>query len=310
MLEVVLSSLSLATPITLSGATEPSLPPAVERMISAGMKFEDEDQRIAVIDAARKAYPDHQAEIDQIIQELEQPVIALEVAPLVVTGVKPEPGRFDFLKDMNGSLALNTSYTQGNTTATVFGFRLDTNMIENGHIHRLEAFADEGRANGITNQRKWGVSYQLETLWTKDIFGYVRASHEDDDFSGFDYRSFVGAGAGKYLLKEEAFTLRGEVGPGYRISEVLEEDETDYDWVLYGSLDSGWVIADDLKASNTARLTLSEPTTTLKTSSRISTSITEAMRAGVSYEVRFETDPPETSKNLDSIFKFDVSYGF
>jgi len=310
MLELVLSSLSLVTPVSLSGAIEPSLPPAVERMISAGMKFEDEGQREAVIDAARKAYPDHQDEINQIILDLERPVIALEVAPLVVTGVKPEPGRFDFLKDMNGSLAVNASYTQGNTTATVFGFRLDTNLIENGHIHRFEAFADEGRANGITNQRKWGASYQLETLWTDDIFGYVRASHEDNNFSGFDYRTFLGAGAGKYLFSDDEFKLRGEVGPGYRISEIIQQDGTEYDWVLYGALDSNWVIVEDLKADNTARLTFSDPTTTLLTTSRVSTSITETMRAGVSYEMRFETDPPEASKNMDTVFKFDVSYGF
>ena len=92
----------------------------------------------------------------------------------------------------------------------------------------------------MQNQNNWGLSYQLDTLWTDAWFGYVRGSVAHDDFAGFETDAFAGIGAGAYLVQSDAVTLRSEVGPGYRYLDIAGEDRRVHAIGLYGSAELDW----------------------------------------------------------------------
>lgn len=310
MLEIFLAP--IAAPVAASPQVEAPapIPPGVDRILSAALRLEDPAQLDSVIAAAKLAYPELASQIDQRVATLRQPATPLRVAAHVVVGTPPEPKKLSFLESADGTVTLDAAYTRGNTNTANVGARLKTSLMRQAQIHRVEGYINSGRASGTTIQRNWGLSYQLDRLWTEDIFGYIRGSHQGDEFLGFDYRTFLGAGAGYYFIQEDALSLRGEIGPGYRYSKMTESGEHDGDWVLYSAVETNWTLNDDWTLGHNSKVTWSEPTTTVSSTSQLSTALTETLRAGVSYEMQYEQNPPETSKNLDTLLKFNVSYGF
>lgn len=286
------------------------LPDGAARMISAALHLEDAAQTDAVIAAAKLAFPEDHDAINTLVAELTQSTEPLRVEAFVVTGTMPEPETYSFLENLAGNLDLNASYTDGNTETSNFGARLNVSMKREANIHRVEAYANTGEANGIRNQENWGGSYQMDTLWTDDIFGYVRGSYESDAFLGFEYRAFAGAGAGYYFVQNEGLSLRGEVGPGYRYSRIKDTGDEDADWVLYGAIDTNWNLNSDWQIGHNSKVTLSEPSTSVSSRSQLSTALTDAVRAGMTYEVQYEENPPVDKDNLDTIWKINFSYGF
>mgnify|MGYP001794808873 CR=1 FL=1 len=288
----------------------PSLPDGAARMISAATRLDDATQLEAVIAAAKLAFPDHHDAIDALVTDLSQPTEPLRVDAFVVIGTPPEPQTYSFLENLAGQVDLNASYTDGNTETSNFGARLNASMKRETNIHRVEAYANTGEANGMRNQENWGASYQMDTLWTDDVFGYVRGSYESDAFLGFEYRAFAGAGAGYYFIQKDDLTLRGEVGPGYRYSRIKDTGDESADWVLYGAMDTHWNLNKDWRLGHNSKVTLSEPSTSVSSRSQLSTALTEAIRAGMTYEVQYEENPPVDKDNLDTIWKINLSYGF
>ena len=317
MLELFLAPAAVAgaQPETVIVQPEP-LPPGVRRMLSAAMRFDDPEQAEAVISAAKSAYPDQAGQIDRFVEELQKPVAPLKIAPLVVVApvdVQIEEAELEkptYWDDLNAELTLNAVQTKGNSDTFHLGMHGKVNLMRRAQIHRLEGYGNASRANGVQNQRNWGASYQLDTVWTDRYFGYVRGSIDRDAFSGFETSAFAGVGAGTYLVQQDALTIRSELGPGYRLLKLSEEDRSIDGVGIYGSFELDWAVNEDWNFEFDSKATLSEPTSTFNPTLRLNAAVTDQVRAGVSYDFRYETDPPLMSENYDSSLKFDVMFHY
>ncbi|MEM5515946.1 DUF481 domain-containing protein [Henriciella sp. AS95] len=275
------------------------------------MSLNDDDALASVVAAAKSAYPEFAAEIDARVADLQMPVEPLLIAPLVIPAPQPveieQPG---YWEDFNAELTLNAAETQGNTDTLFLGLHSKVNLMRKAQIHRLEAFANMAEANGVDSQNNWGASYQLDTLWTDDYFGYVRGSVAHDDFAGFETDAFVGIGAGAYLKQTETVTLRSELGPGYRYLEIAGSDYNIGAVGLYGATELDWLIRDDLTLEIDAKANISGPTSTFNPTIRMNTAVSKRVSAGVSYDLRYESNPPLMSNNIDRVLRFDVKYSY
>lgn len=311
MLDMLVLAITQTASVPAAETSPDVLPQAVYLMISVAARESDDEAELgAVVSAARKAYPEHLEEIDALLLVLEQPTTepALELSPSVVHGARPP--RWDFFRDWNGQVSAAAAFTDGNTETSSFGLKARLDRAGNGRTERFQAYADAAENNGETSQQRWGASYQINTSWTDTVHGYVRSSYESDKFAGFDERIFIGAGAGTQFIDTDALAVKGDIGPGYRFSRLADSDAREDAWVLYSALDVGWLIDDDWTLQHNTGLTLSEPTTTLISVSSLSARITRAVSTGISYEFRYESNPPDDNEREDSILKFDVSYGF
>jgi putative salt-induced outer membrane protein YdiY len=307
MIEAFLAPVPLIASLESTAIQQGELPEGAKRMLSAAVRLEDPDQLNGVVSAAKLAFPDAHLAIETFLVEMQAPPEPLKVEAFIVRGTPPEPPKYSYLENLEGRLDLNAAYTDGNTDTSNLGTQLKASLKRKANIHRVEAHANTGRANGQRTQENWGASYQMDTLWTDDVFGYARVSYESDQFSGFDYRAFLGAGAGYYFLQQEKLSLRGEVGPGYRYSRQAVDGDESGDWVIYGAIDTKWDLFDGWRIEHDSKLTLSEPSATVTSKSQLSTALTEALRAGLGYEIQFEEKPPNNRENLDTILKFNVS---
>ena len=299
-----------AAPAIISPDVE-ELPRAVHRMISAAMNTHDPAQLDAVIVAAKMAYPQHAAKIDAVVEDLSLPVEPLRIQPLVVPA--PKPARFGgahYWEDRNGEISLSAAETKGNTDTLFLGLQGKLNLKRRSQIHRLETYANMAEANGVDSQNNWGASYQLDTLWTDAYFGYVRGSFARDDFAGFKTDAFAGVGAGAYLIQSAAMTLRSEFGPGYRFLDIAKKEGTVGSIGLYGAAEFDWLIDEDWTLELDTKVNFSGPTSTVHPTLRMNADVSDHVQAGVSYDVRYESNPPLKSESLDRILRFNVKYKY
>ncbi|WP_084399238.1 DUF481 domain-containing protein [Henriciella aquimarina] len=312
MLEVFLAQAAavVSQPETTEVQRE-RLPHAVERMLSAALRLDDETELAAVVRAAKSAYPEHAAEIDALVTTLQTPVEPLRIDPLVVPAPVPvEYDRPGYWEDFHAELTLNAAETSGNSDTLYLGLHGKLNLMRKAQIHRIESYANTAEANGIESQNNWGLSYQLDTLWTDTYFGYVRGSLDRDDFSGFETQAFTGVGAGAYLMDTDRITLRSELGPGYRYLDLANEDKTIGAIGLYGAAELDWDIDENWTFEVDTKVNISGPTSSLHPTMKLNTVVSKRISAGVSYDLRYESNPPLMTEKLDRILRFDVKYTY
>lgn len=69
---------------------------------------------------------------------------------------------------------------------------------------------------------------QYNRLFSERLFGYGRVDVFHDDVASIAYRVTFSPGAGYYFIKNDKFTLNGEVGPGYVLEKFHNQDQDDY----------------------------------------------------------------------------------
>jgi putative salt-induced outer membrane protein YdiY len=66
------------------------------------------------------------------------------------------------------------------------------------------------------------------------VYGRLEAGH--DDIADIYYRVMVSPGAGYYVIKDQKFQLKGEVGPGYIWQKLGDEGADDYATIRFGEV--------------------------------------------------------------------------
>ncbi|MBI1393607.1 MAG: DUF481 domain-containing protein [Alphaproteobacteria bacterium] len=303
---------------TPARATE--LPGIAREAINAAARHEDPDRiRIvaediaAVLPSFREAILAYgESRIEALPPAIAEPAAA--TSPTAVAAPAADSDNEDdsdgILANWDGSASFGASFASGNSDNVAVGGALDATRKAGELTHHAKAYFDLGQSGGVTNQRRWGASYKLDIAFTEKAYAYIRGAYDEDEFSGFDYRLFAGAGVGYFIAKSEPFTLKLEGGPGYRYSPIDIGREVDRQLAGYGGLDLDWTIREGLKFEQDVSVTWTEPTTTTESRSRLSTTIFGDFSAGVAFNFRFETNPPAGRVRTDRVLRATLGYEF
>ncbi|MEM9262709.1 MAG: DUF481 domain-containing protein [Pseudomonadota bacterium] len=221
-----------------------------------------------------------------------------------------EPKKSGILSGWDGDANFGASFASGNSDNVAIGGAFEAAKTVGILTHDLRGYFDLGESEGVVNQRRWGVSYKLDFALSERSYAFIRAAYDEDEFSGFDYRLFAGGGAGYFLAKSDPFTLSVEAGPGFRYSPIDDTTDIDEEIALFGAIDLDWVIREGLKFEQDVSVTWTDPTTTTESQTQISTQLFENLSAGLAFNFRFETNPPEGRVRTDRVFRATLGYSF
>ncbi len=296
---------ALAAAASPALAAEPAAAPGpAAAMIEAAAKTGEAAQVSAVANAAKEVFPDYAAAIDAMAAEK---IAALDPPPPPEPAAAPEAPKPD---GWTGKLGASAVIASGNSENMAIGMLLDARREGARIAHNFDAYIDFGKSNGVQNLKRWGAAYQLDYKFSDRAYAFTRFSYDEDEFSGFDYRLFAGAGAGYFLAKSDAFTLKVEGGPGFQYSPVDDTRAIQKEFALFGATELDWVIRDGLKFEQDFKTVWTSPTTTLVSVTALTAALTENLSAGVGYELRYETNPPLGRKNTDTLLRATVNLGF
>lgn len=223
----------------------------------------------------------------------------------------------------SGEGSLSAGTTTGNTETTDIGLGLDVAREMNVWTVGLQASADYGETDGQETKNRIFLGTNLDRQINDRLFGFGQLSYERDEFSGFESRAFIGGGLGYEVLNGDAtqWTVRG--GPGLKIDEieevldtttlpatVLTPSMTEESFSALAQSNFAHAFNENVAFTNDTTVVYAETSTQIGNVAAFTATLTNALSARVSFEVRHETDPVVGFEDTDTISRVSLVYGF
>lgn len=245
-------------------------------------------------------------------------IVSQAFAEDVSTGEKPD--------GWEGQIEASAASSTGNTESTNLGLKAHFQRKIGRFVHDFTAKVDyaeqtqmvDGKEVEKTTQDKWLTAYQVDAQLRDRTHGYARVQYDEDRFAGFAKRWFVGVGLGHDIFDSDGLTWSVEAGPGYRWAELERSPTTGqmpprartHELAAYADSDIDVQINENVKLEQNSNVTYAQTNTTYDNVVGLSTKLTETLSSKVSYQVKYETDPPDGRKNKDTMLKASLLLGF
>lgn len=221
----------------------------------------------------------------------------------------------------SGEGSLGAGVTTGNTDTVDIGVGI--NVAKEFGLYKVTAEGgyEFGQVDGVNNRNRWFVGSQAQREFTKRIYGFGNISYEEDQFSGFDSRLFIGAGAGYHIYKDKPLTWSVEAAPGFRRSVIADTfligppivtlpGETANDVAVRGASRFAYEFNENVNFTNDTDVIWTQTSTQTINTAAINAKLTKALTARLSFEVRNDTNPPDGFVNTDTATRASIVYGF
>ena len=307
----------IVTATAASAQESAAIPDIAQALLDAAYETGDPGEIEAVVKAVKAVFPDYEDAITiQAVDEIaaltlqDDEVVEITHDETVNDVTLPEEVGVFAISPWDGKIETSALFSSGNSNNSAVGVLIDAKREGQNFVQNFDAFFNLGASEGVLNQKRWGAAYKLDYNLSDRTYAYGRFSYEEDEFSGFDYRLFSGAGLGYFLFDSDPFTWKIEGGPGYRYSPIDDTREIDQQFAVYAASETDWTIREGVLFEQDFAVTYTDATTTLQSLTSLSTKLWRSVSTGVSFEYRHETNPPAGRENTDTIAKAAVSYGF
>jgi putative salt-induced outer membrane protein len=255
-------------------------------------------------------------------------MILLALLALAAQPIETDVAVPDEADGLSGSVEATVANATGNTENLNVGLNGELNYEQARLTHNLNAainYAESGQAGGQereTTQENFFAAYQLDAAVSDRAFAFGRLRYEQDAFSGFKRRVFVGAGYGYRVFESDTRNWKLVGGPGIRwvqiddpvpdplAGEVPEGGGQLTDFSVYASSEFEWDIRENVGIEHDATVTYTGPNTTFETEAALKTRLTDLLSARLSYFVRHETEPPLEREPTDTLLRAGIVLDF
>ncbi len=228
-------------------------------------------------------------------------------------------------ENWDGLVEFSASSATGNTENTVLGLRAEARRILGRYSHALTGAANYARATTTDDtgeeftedtQNNFFAQYRLDVQVADKTSYFTRVRYDQDEFSGFDQRAFVGAGVSHYFVEREDIAFQSSLGPGVRYTKLdpatLDpgEDGSLVEFAVFAGTEFDWVPRENVTLEHDFDTTYTAENTTFVSLASVKTDITETISTRLSFEVKHETDPPEGREATDTLLRASLGYGF
>jgi putative salt-induced outer membrane protein len=201
--------------------------------------------------------------------------------------------------------------TTGNTESTALNGKLEFIYNTETWRHRFAATALVTSEDSVKDNERYQAEVQSdrklnEMSW---LFGAFR--YDADKFGAYDPQMTATAGYGRYLMKSENHTLKGEIGAGYRKLEERESGKSTDEAIFRFLLDDHWTISDNMSWINRVLVESGSENTFTQFNTGFNVAMTSKMAVKLGYEVRNNTKvPPGDSEKTDTMATVNLVYNF
>ena len=302
-------SLAVVSAVAMTAPAPAEVSQLPQALLDAAYKTEDPVGIAAVAEAVKAVFSDEAEAIDAQAAARVAALIAVEEAA-TASAPPPVSASIFALQAWDGEMRAGGSWASGNSDNAAASFGLEGVREYGIFSHNVKAYLDFAKSEGDLSQKRWGVSYQFDAKLRDGTFAYARVSYDEDEFSGFDYRLFAGGGLGHFLWENERLIWKVEGGPGFRYSPIDDTQEIEKEFAVYAASETDWTIRSGVVFEQDLSATWTSPTTTIQSISSLKTDLTDAISTAISFEYRYETDPPLGREKADTIARASLIYGF
>ncbi|HEX9806278.1 MAG TPA: DUF481 domain-containing protein [Alteraurantiacibacter sp.] len=222
-----------------------------------------------------------------------------------------------------GEGSVSAGVTSGNTDTSDVGIGLK--FSRESQLWRMKGvlLADYGTKDGVRSKDRVFASGQGDRTLSEHVFVFGRVSHERDDFSGFNSRSFLGGGAGWQVFDTDAAKWSLEGGPGLKIDEVKASEltvpgsppvpvpeRTDESVSVIAASRMNFALNEQVSVGNDTSLLYADTSTQVSNQATLTAELTKGLSARFSFEVRHDTHPQSDFEKTDTATRMSLVYAF
>ena len=199
---------------------------------------------------------------------------------------------------------------RGNTeTETVnFGLHFVNNLEHWRHSFDLSALKSSER--DVDTAERIELRAKTDYKMTEISYAFASLRYLNDEFSEYESQATVAVGYGRELFDNDVHDLEGEVGVGFRRSEIRLLGETDSEAIVRAALKYRWTISETSSLTNDLLIEAGADNTFGQNVTALNTRINGALGLQVAYDVRHNTDVTEPVNNTDTLTTVSLVYGF
>ena len=317
MLRIRLFTLSILTALATATPAYAELPDGARQMIDAALASGDDTKIATVLELARTTWPDEAGEIALI--ESEWQAAKAERAAAAAKAEEEAIRSAGLLDRWSGEGELGGFQSSGNsdTVGISAGLKLKREGID--WSHRLRARFDYQRQNGVTSREQLLAAYEPRWQFGENVFAYGLAQYERDQIQGVDARYAISGGLGYKVFDREGLSLSVKAGPAYRVTKYTDgRSESrlagltgfDFDWQIFERL----TLTQDANAvaetGGEALVIVDGSNTTLNLITGLDFKVSDSLRARMSYQLDYDSNPPAGKVSTDTLTRATLIYGF
>ncbi|MCA8900019.1 MAG: DUF481 domain-containing protein [Hyphomonas sp.] len=220
-----------------------------------------------------------------------------------------------------GEGALSAGLSRGNTNTSDIGLKFDVARDTGLWDFGLLLEGDYGKQDGVESRNRAFAALDIGRDINERLFAFGRASYEVDQFTGFDSRTFAGGGLGYHVAMDGPLTWTVKGGPGVKVDEVKRVVTVDDQNMLLiipamretsfgavGTSELKWALNDAVTLSNDSGVVYAKESTQLSTGVALTAALNGSLKARVSFDTRYDTNPPLGFDSTDTASKIALVY--
>lgn len=215
----------------------------------------------------------------------------------------------DDAKKWTGEADASALFTSGNTDQTSFGVGGKAAYTSGKFAHKVNAFADFNKSNGVKDRERFGFGYNLNYDFSEKVFLSLDSSYESNKFGAFRERIAFAAGAGYRIKDTDKIKWTIEAAPSLLYTKASEGDDFESEFSGFARNSFEWQITDTTKFTNFTS-TYFAGKSIFENKAAVSFKIMGNLSSKLSYDILYDGDAPEGRKTTDTVMRVGLSYGF
>jgi putative salt-induced outer membrane protein len=214
-----------------------------------------------------------------------------------------------FLDNWKGQLEVGASRSTGRTS--YLGALGSVSLEQDGPRWRnkINARLEVQKGRNVTDVERVVASWQPNYKFDESLYTYGLAQIEVDSSQDYRRRYTAGGGVGYGIFNTQSAKLDLEGGPAFRRAHpVLGEARSSL--AARASVNFKWAITPTLELKQASALFLEPGNRNATTMTSFDAQVLGPLKARFSYDVRYEDQPGQSGRHLDTLSRATLVYSF
>jgi putative salt-induced outer membrane protein len=212
--------------------------------------------------------------------------------------------------DWSGKGSFGGVLARGNTDTETINLNVDVENKLDRWTHKAGVSLLRTVTDDITSADRWELRGESQYSLTERSYLFGALRYEDDTFTDYSYQATATGGYGYRFIMTDTTKLEGQIGAGYRQTELRLSGEQEDDIIARGALNFEHKLTGTALIYDRFLVESGSDNTFVQNQLGIEVKISDTFALGLDYAVRHNTDVLPGTEETDQVLTAYLVYGF
>ena len=212
--------------------------------------------------------------------------------------------------DWTGKGSLGGVLSRGNTDMETVNANLDVATVVGGWTYKMGASFLNTVEDDVASADRFELRGEANYALTERSYLFGSLRYEDDRFTDFAYQAVLAGGYGYKFIATEATKFEGQIGLGYRKSEILVTGEEQDEPIVRGAINFEHKLTGTTLIYDKFLVEHGNDNTYIQNALGIEVKINDAFALALDYQVRQNSEVLPGTEKTDQVLTANLVYGF